>query len=122
MDVNIRFCYFFRREDEVQLECRYRTKEDGTLYTENKYPQVVEDLYEARRMILMIPNPQEREALLDFASILEYAIFDEGGSYFKNWLKLNRSALKEMLDLFFAERLNGTLTWAVKGKLEKIIA
>ena len=105
----------------MKIDCKYRTKEDGSLYTENKYPQVVEELYEVRKLILRLPNPQEREALLDFAAILEYAIFDEGGSQFKYWLRLNRSALKEMLDLFFAERLNGTLMWAVKGRLEKIL-
>lgn len=106
----------------MELECKYRTKEDGTLYTANQYPKVVEELYQTRKLILKIPNSHEREALLDFISIVEYAVFDEGGAYFKNWLKLNRCVLKEMLNIFFAERLNGALMWAVKGRLEKIIA
>ena len=106
----------------MELACKYRTRKDGTLYVGNQYPQIVEELYETRKLILMIPNPQERDALLDFLAIVEYAVFDEGGLYFKNWLKLNRDVLRDLLEVFFAERLNGTLTWSIKGRLEKILA
>ena len=106
----------------MRLECKYRTRQDGSLYTESKYPQVVEELYNVRKLIMRMPNTLKREYLIAFAAAIEDKLFSEGEESFEDWLKMNRQKLLDSLDVFFAEALNGVLTWGIKGRLEKIIS
>ncbi len=71
---------------------------------------------------MRMPGTAKREALLDWISVIEEELFAEGGAHFENWLKMNKYMLEDLLYIFFAETLNGVLTWSVKGKLERIIA
>ena len=104
----------------MTLECRYRTREDGTLYTPNKYPEIVEELYETRKLILRMPESFKRESLLNMVSDIEDNLFSEAGEHFEKWkdMCLWQDALYYV---FYDETLNGVLTWAIKGRLEKIL-
>jgi hypothetical protein len=105
----------------VELECKYRTKEDGSLYTPNKYPEIVEELYKTRELIVRMPGTAKQESLLDWISVIEGELFSEGGEHFEKWKEMNKYMLEDLLYIFFAETLNGVLTWAIKGRLEKIL-
>ena len=106
----------------MELECKYQTKEDGSLYTENKYPEIVEELYKAKKLIMRIPEFGKREMLLDFICILEQELFSGNGAYFKHWLTLNRDMVEYFMDIFFGDEVKSVLMWGIKEKLEKVVA
>ena len=106
----------------MELECKYRTKEDGTLYTENKYPKIVEELYAIKEMTMRIPEPFEHRALFHFTSALEDALFEGNGNGFECFLKSHKKDLLRLLDAILPQKkLKGALTWAVRGRLERVI-
>lgn len=94
--------------------------EDGTLYTPNKYPEIVEELYETRKLILRMPKSLKRESLLDMVAAIENKLFSEEGEYFEKWKDMY--PWEDLLYYIFNEEtLNGVRAWAIKGRLEKIL-
>jgi len=76
-------------------ECKYRTRENGTLFVPNIHPEKVEALYQIKKERSHLVAKESMESLI---SSIEEELFKNNGYSFKEWLDANRASLESQIE------------------------